>query len=633
MSLFPYQIQFENSPQATAPAQQVTITDQLDPNLDLSTFQLTGIGFGDTVLTIPAGSQMYQTTVSMTYNNETFDVVIEAGINYSTGQVYAKFQSIDPNTQLPPDVLTGYLPPEERQGTGRGEGYVSYIISPKPGIANGTVIRNVAVITFDSNPPLSTDQISDTNPGLGVDPTKQDPITVVTVTTPSSSVSPLPATMSSPTFTVSWSGQDPGGPGIASYNIWVSIDGGAYTEWVKNTTATSAVYTAITGTHTYAFYSQATDYVGNVEAPHTTPDTTTTDVLSPPTVVNTLVAGSGWTTTYLNYLQSQGMGNGTGYSIPVGSSAQFTTLPWTNLNEIEIVFNQAVNVQESDLTLDGVNTPSYSFSGFSYNATTFTATWTLASPMTDDRLQLDLDGHDSNGVTNSSGTLLEGTWNNGVSTYPSGNGTNGTDFVFDFNVLPGDVDGNNGVNGGDYLIVRSQVGKTVGSPGYNFRADVTGQGTVTIADANLVRALIGSVLPSGHPAVVSAPTGGGNPPSSSDGGRWPFIGPPPSNWGAASPAGCCNGSTLVQQILADDSNGNASNTITLMAGDYTPVNNVTIADQNASVPHKTLTIIGAGPTQTIIDGGDERTHLPDCTRERDFVIFQNLAARAWCCQG
>jgi RHS repeat-associated protein len=216
LSLYPYEIQFENSPTATAPAQQVTITDQLDPNLDLSTFQLTGIGFGDTVLTIPPGSQMYQTTVSMTYNNETFDVVIEAGLNYSTGQVYAKFQSIDPDTQLPPDVLTGFLPPEN--GTGRGEGYVSYIISPKPGIANGTVIRNVAVITFDSNPPLSTDEVNDDDPGLGIDPTKQDPITVVTVP-PSSSVSPLPATMSSPTFTVSWSGQDPGGPGIASYNI------------------------------------------------------------------------------------------------------------------------------------------------------------------------------------------------------------------------------------------------------------------------------------------------------------------------------------------------------------------------------------------------------------------------------
>ena len=54
----PYQIDFENSPTATAPAQQVVITDTLDPNLDLSTFQLTGIAFGDTVLAIPPGTRI-----------------------------------------------------------------------------------------------------------------------------------------------------------------------------------------------------------------------------------------------------------------------------------------------------------------------------------------------------------------------------------------------------------------------------------------------------------------------------------------------------------------------------------------------------------------------------------------------
>jgi len=41
-SEFPYRIDFENEPTATAPAQRVDITDQLDPSLDWSTFQLTG---------------------------------------------------------------------------------------------------------------------------------------------------------------------------------------------------------------------------------------------------------------------------------------------------------------------------------------------------------------------------------------------------------------------------------------------------------------------------------------------------------------------------------------------------------------------------------------------------------------
>jgi RHS repeat-associated protein len=151
----PYQIDFENSSSATAPAQAVTITDQLDPNLDWSTFQLTGIGWGDAILAIPAGSQHYETTVSMTYNGQTFDVDVQAGIDTKTGQVYATFQSIDPITDLPPDVLTGFLPPED--GTGRGWGYISFMIQPNAGLPTGTQIRNVALITFDQNPAIATD--------------------------------------------------------------------------------------------------------------------------------------------------------------------------------------------------------------------------------------------------------------------------------------------------------------------------------------------------------------------------------------------------------------------------------------------------------------------------------------------
>ena len=132
---FPYQIDFENSPTATAPAQEVVITDPLDPNLDLSTFQLTDIGFGNTALSIPPGSQDYQTTVPMTENGVTFDVVINASLDYATRTLTVRFQSIDPQTQLPPDVLTGFLPPED--GTGRGQGYVGFMIAPKAGSAHG----------------------------------------------------------------------------------------------------------------------------------------------------------------------------------------------------------------------------------------------------------------------------------------------------------------------------------------------------------------------------------------------------------------------------------------------------------------------------------------------------------------
>ena len=85
---------------------------------------------------------------------------------------------------------------------------------------------------------------------------------------------------------MSWSGSDdPGGSGIGSYNIYVSDNGGPWTVWQQNTTATSAVYDGTNG-HTYAFYSQATDNVGNVEAPHATADTSTTVELTEGTMTS-----------------------------------------------------------------------------------------------------------------------------------------------------------------------------------------------------------------------------------------------------------------------------------------------------------------------------------------------------------
>ncbi len=260
---FPYQIDFENAPTATAPAQAVTITDQLDPNLNWSTFQLTGIRWGDTILSIPAGSQHFQATVPMTYNGQTFDVDVEAGIHTATGQVYATFQSIDPNTDLPPDVLTGFLPPEN--GTGRGMGYVSFMVQPNVGLATGTADPQRGPGHVRPQPGIATDQVNDEDPSQGIDPTKQALVTIDSGP-PTSSVSPLPATTTSSSFTVNWSGQDdPGGSGIASYDVYVSDDGGPFTLWQSDTTATSATFAGQVG-HTYGFYSVATDNVGNVQA-------------------------------------------------------------------------------------------------------------------------------------------------------------------------------------------------------------------------------------------------------------------------------------------------------------------------------------------------------------------------------
>ena len=119
LSLFPYKIEFENAPTATAPAQRVVIEDSLNSDLDLNTFQLTDIAFGDSVLTIPAGSQDYQTTVPMTDNGETIDVVVNAGLDYATRQLTVTFQSIDPQTGSRRAIRSGSCPPRTERARAR----------------------------------------------------------------------------------------------------------------------------------------------------------------------------------------------------------------------------------------------------------------------------------------------------------------------------------------------------------------------------------------------------------------------------------------------------------------------------------------------------------------------------------
>jgi len=270
--LLPYRVDFENEEDATAPAQVVTVTDQLDGDLNWSTFEFTEFGFADQMIAVPDDAQHFSTAVPMSYGGVDFEVQINAGLDLQTGEVSVGFYSIDPGTGLPPSVDIGFLPPED--GTGRGMGYFSYVIELLPGLTTGTEIRNVAEITFDFGETIATNQVDPHDPSQGTDPAKEC-LNTIDVGTPSSYVLSLPTKVTSATFDVQWAGQDDlGGSGIGSYDIYVSTDGGGYALWLEDTEETSA---AFTGEHdrTYAFYSVATDNVGHVESPPVLPDSST----------------------------------------------------------------------------------------------------------------------------------------------------------------------------------------------------------------------------------------------------------------------------------------------------------------------------------------------------------------------
>src|SRR5207248_1367829 len=103
------------------------------------------------------------------------------------------------------------------------------------------------------------------------------------ITPPTSSVAALPAFFASTSFPVTWSGADnPGGSGLASYDVFVSDNGGPFTPFQTATTQTSAAFTGNDG-HTYAFYSVATDHAGNRQVTPATAQAVTTVNGAPPT--------------------------------------------------------------------------------------------------------------------------------------------------------------------------------------------------------------------------------------------------------------------------------------------------------------------------------------------------------------
>jgi hypothetical protein len=111
------------------------------------------------------------------------------------------------------------------------------------------------------------------------------PTNSIVTNPPVSSVFVLPA-QSPPTFGVAWSGAAyAGGASLAYYDIYVSDNGGSFTAWQSHATATGAIFNG-TNTHTYAFYSLATDTAGHRETPPLQPQaiTTVNGTNYPPTI-------------------------------------------------------------------------------------------------------------------------------------------------------------------------------------------------------------------------------------------------------------------------------------------------------------------------------------------------------------
>ena len=266
-----YQILFENKPEATAPAHEVVVTDQLDVSrFALSTFAFGPISFGDFAVPAPGKVVEFATDVDMRPTRNVI-VRVSGALDTVSGLLQWHFFSLDPATGLPSeDPQQGFLPPNTSPP---GEGAVSFSVGLQDGLATGAEYRNDATIVFDLEAPIQTPEWHN----------------AIDATLPASQVASLPPTSCS-AIPVSWSGTD-AHSGISSYDVFVSENGGPWQLWRAHTYDSSSLFAGTAGS-SYAFYSIARDAAGNEEAAPGSADAST-NAGNPSPVVDSLDPASG----------------------------------------------------------------------------------------------------------------------------------------------------------------------------------------------------------------------------------------------------------------------------------------------------------------------------------------------------
>ena len=224
-----YRILFENKAEAGDAAYRVRVSDELDERV----FDVSTVRFGET----SHDGVGYNWVMTREGNRLSWDI-----------------QGIE----LPPNVNA----PE-------GEGFVSFSVDLKPGLADGTQIKNKATIIFDKNFPIETNEFVNT---LDLTP----PVTTMADVVYSSQPAPV--------ATVSCQSVD-AAAGTDSYLLFASKDGGDY-DYVGQY-YTTAISCPVDPDANYSFYVLAVDAVGNTERIAPQPATVfTSGIVSHPSTLN-----------------------------------------------------------------------------------------------------------------------------------------------------------------------------------------------------------------------------------------------------------------------------------------------------------------------------------------------------------
>ncbi len=200
---------------------------------------------------------------------------------------------------------------------------------------------------------------------------------------------------------------------------------------------------------------------------------------------------------------------GQGYVLPKGDD-QLKTAPWTNIDRIYVRFTSDVgdSFTSSRISLAGVNVEDYGplITDVTFDVDSLTGIISLSESIGNDKLLLGIDDQ----LMGANGIALDGEWVNGVTPGDSGDGSAGGDFLFRFNVLPGDVDqdganAGGGVAGLDVGALLLVFFESIGSPSYNRYANLDGDIGIAGIDLGFLLGAFFTELPAGEPGDGGVP--------------------------------------------------------------------------------------------------------------------------------
>ena len=150
-----YTVYFENKAEASASAQEVRVTQQLDASLDWSTFEILEVVYRNQTENGLNGKA--SGTAESELSGTPYKVRTTASYDTKTGSAYWYLRIVDERTpdQWPEDVYVGILPPNNAEHD--GEGHITYRVKVREDAADGARIDSTASIVFDTNEAIETD--------------------------------------------------------------------------------------------------------------------------------------------------------------------------------------------------------------------------------------------------------------------------------------------------------------------------------------------------------------------------------------------------------------------------------------------------------------------------------------------